>query len=195
MATGAINPAAILSDPGILYYAPLTTALPSNTVTASKFSTSAWGGGWLPLGSTDAGSQFNYSISTDNIEVAESYDPVKIVTTGRTASWEFNLAEINKQNLKLALNGPTPVTTGSTTTTMTTIAPVAIGSEVRVMIGWQSTDDSVRFFGYQALQIGNIGLQFRKGATKSVIACEFRFEIPAAGGDPWTIYLAGATRG
>jgi hypothetical protein len=63
------------------------------------------------------------------------------------------------------------------------------------MIGWQSTDDSVRFIGYQALQVGNIGLAVPQGHCKTVIACEFRFEIPAAGGDPWTIYLAGATRG
>lgn len=195
MATGTVNPAAYLRGPGILYSAPLTTALPSMTVAASKFPATAWAGSWVALGSTDDGTDFQHSVSTDNVEAAESFEPVQIVTTGREASISFSLNEINKANLKLALNGPTPVTTGTGVTTYTILAPPAVGAEVRTMVGWQSEDDTVRFIGYQSLQIGDIGFSAKKGTTKSLLACQFKFELPTAGGNPWELHLAGATRG
>lgn len=193
MVTAAVDPALILSGPGLAYWAPLGTAEPTHTPTAGLFPTTDWGGGWLPLGATDTGSQFSDSISTDNMEVAESYYPVRIVTTGREANWTMALAAFNAQSWKVALNGPTPTVTGTAGTTLTTIAPPALGSEVRIMIGWQSQDDTARFVGFQALQVGNIQPSFNKGTQKAVLAVEFRFEKPATG-DPYHILLAGTVR-
>lgn len=193
MATGTVNPALLLNGPGILYLAPLGTAEPSNAVTAGKFSSAAFGGAWRAVGSTDSGSEFSDSIDTDQITVAESYYDVRVVTTGRTAMWKAELAEINISNLRAALNGGTStVLSAAAGTEATRLAPPGVGGETRTMLGWQSEDDTVRLFGYQVLQVGELGLAFRKGADKATLSCEFRFEKPA--GDPWSIILAGAAR-
>lgn len=193
MATATVNPALILSGPGILYNAPLGTAVPAMTVAASKFPVTAWGGAWVPLGATDEGSEFSDSIETDNIEVAESYYPVKIVTTGREASWTTALAEINKTNVKTSINGGTITSSGTGATSLTEIEPPAIGAEVRTMLGWQSEDDTVRFVGFQVLQVGDLSVAFRKGADKATLAIEWKMEKPTAS-QPWKMYLAGADR-
>lgn len=193
MATGAITPALLLKGPGILYYAPVSTAEPTHTPTSGLFPTTAWGGGWLPLGSTDAGSQFSDSLNTDNIDVAESIYPQIIVGTDRTATWTVALAEWNKTNITKALNGGTVTTTGTTGTTLTQIDPPDVGQEVRIMVGWQSEDNTVRFVGRQALQTGDVSAQFRKGATNATLAIVWHFEKPSAAA-PYSIYLAGTTR-
>jgi hypothetical protein len=62
------------------------------------------------------------------------------------------------------------------------------------LLGWQSEDDTVRFVGYQALQTGNLGLAFKKGADNAALACDFMLEKPTSN-PPWQMYFAGATRG
>lgn len=195
MATGTVTPALLLKGPGILWWAPLATAEPTRTVTASKFPTTPWGGSWSALGSTDTGSQFADSLNTDNIDVAESVYAQIIVGTERSATWTVALAEWNKTNLTKALNGGTVTVTGTTTTTLTQIDPPDVGQETRIMVGWQSEDDTVQFVGRQALQTGDVSAQFRKGATNATMSIVWRFEKPAAGGAPYSIYLAGQARG
>lgn len=193
MATATVNPALLLSGPGILYEAPLSTAEPSMTVASGKFPTAAWGGSWRALGSTDEGSEWTDEIETDEITVAESMYPVRIVTTGRTASWSTSLAEVNLSNLRAALNGGTTTVVSSVAgTEMSTLTPPTIGAETRRMIGWQSEDDTVRLIGYQVLQVGSLGVAFRKGSDKATLSLEWRFEKPT--GDPYKIFLAGAAR-
>ncbi|MCI0526829.1 MAG: hypothetical protein L0Y56_05155, partial [Nitrospira sp.] len=80
MASPTIVPGAILNGPGILYWSPLGSTDPSMTPSSNKFSTAAWGSTWVALGATNNGSEFKYKTDTDNIEVEESYFPVKIVT-------------------------------------------------------------------------------------------------------------------
>ncbi len=194
MATAVVNPALLLRGPGILYTAPVGTAEPSHTVTAGKFPTAAWGGAWRPTGATDEGHEFSDSADFEGVTVAESYYNVDTVTTGREATWATALAEINRSNLMLALNGGTAtVVSALAGTEMTTLTPPNIGAEVRNMIGWQSEDDTVRLIGYSVVQVGNLGVAFRKGADKATLSVEWRFNKPATG-DPYKIFLAGAGR-
>lgn len=193
MATGAVNAANLLRGPGILYRADLGSALPANTVAAGKFPTAAFGTPWVALGATGEGSEFSDTLSAEPVEVAESYYAVQWASTGREATWTTALTEINKTNLKAALNGGTSTTTGTAGTTLTEVGPPAIGSEVRSMIGWQSEDDTVRLFGYQVLNVGNLAVAFRKGADKATLSMEWRFEKPATS-EPWVMYLAGLER-
>lgn len=193
MATGVVNAANLLRGPGILYGAPLATAFPANTVTAHKFSSAAFGGAWVPMGATGEGSEFSDTLSAEAVEVAESYYAVQWVSTGRESTWTTALTEINKTNLKTALNGGTSTTTGTAGTELTEVSPPTIGSEVRMMIGWQSETDDVRFFGYQVLNVGGLGLAFRKGVDKATLSMEWRFEKPSAT-PPWVMYLSGTER-
>ncbi len=160
--------------PGKLYIAPLGTTEPTTEV-------AAWPAGWVALGYTDEGSAFNYEISTDNVEVAEELDVLARVTTGRDASVEFSLAEITKRNLTIAFNGGVVTADGEDWT----FEPPDIGSEVRVMLGWDAypavASNDLRIIFRQCLQGGSLGLENRKGSAKSTISMNFQLEKPATG--------------
>jgi hypothetical protein len=183
----------LLTDPGYLFWAPLGTTLPANTVVASKFS-DAWPVAWLSLGATEDGSTFGYSTNVEAVTVAEFFDPIKYATTERSGSFAFNLADYTATNWKRAMNGGTLTVTGATTTTMTKYTPPAPGSEVRAMIGWESLDGTVRIVAYQCLQGGEISSDFKKAPALALIPTKFNFEVPA-GGQPWEMWTAGANRG
>lgn len=192
-ATVPIN--AIATGPGYLYHAPLGTTLPANTVVGSVFTDNwATAGAWALLGATDEGSEWSYELDTEDIEVAEYLDPVQVVSTGRSISLSFALANIHATNMKRALNGGTITVSGSGTTTLNEYAPPALGAEVRCMIGWESLDNTERLVGRQCFQTGGIAIARRKGADKALLPCEFRFEKPSSA-DPFTYWTAGTTRG
>jgi hypothetical protein len=180
------NAAAVrFGKPGKLFIAPLGTTEPI-TVTA------AWPAGWVPMGYTDEGSAFNYEVSTDNVEVAEELDVLARVTTGRDASVEFALAEITYRNLTIAFNGG--IVVGDATAW--SFEPPDLGNETRVMLGWDALpvvgSNDLRMVFRQCLQGGSLGLENRKGATKSTIGANFQLEKPASGAKLLKIMGAGA---
>lgn len=181
----------IATDPGFLFYAPLGTALPTGTVTASVFS-DAWPAAWIPVGATEEGHNFTWSTSTEAIEVAELADPVKYVTTGRTGSIAFATANVDALTMKLAMNGGTLTTTGTGATAKTVYTPAVMGAEVRVMIGWESLDGTERLIGKQCFNTGSVSIARRKGSAKATIPVEFALEVPSTGGLPWEMQFAGA---
>lgn len=182
----------LATDPGFLFWAPLATAEPTHAVTNSVFS-DAWPAGWIRLGATEEGHAFNWQTSFDQVTVAEILDPIKYVTTGRTGSLAFALVDFHMNNVKRALNGGTITTTGSTTTTMSTFTPPAIGQEVRSMIGWESQDGTERLIAYQTINTGQVSIARRKGADKATLPVEFSLEIPASG-QPFKYLTAGVAR-
>ena len=184
---------AIATGPGFLYYAPLASTLPANTVAGSVF-TDAWPGAWLLLGATDEGSEWSYSVDTDTIEVAEYLDPISVVPTGRTISMSFALANIHATNLKRLTNGGTITVTGSGATTLNAYTPPPLGSEIRSMIGWESQDSTERLIGYQCFQTGDITTSRKKGSDKALLSAEFTFEKPASG-ESFGYWTAGTVRG
>ena len=184
--------AKLLSQPGILLSGLLGSSLPSMTPAAGIF-TDDWTAvsGWTPMGPTEQGSNFHDTPTVEQLMVAESYYEVANVVTGREASIDFALAHFTATNIKNSLNGAT-VTGSATATTSAKIQPPVIGAETRQMVGWESNDHTVRLVGYQAFQVGDISPEFRKGATKALLSCTYRFEnaTPAA----WELYLVGTSR-
>ncbi len=177
----------VLTDPGFLFAAPLATALPTNTVAGSKF-TDAWPAAWIPLGATSEGSTFSYSTSVEAITVAEFFDPIKYATTERSGNIAFNLADFTLKNYKLALNGGlgaiTP-TSGTGQTALYDYEPVAPGNEVRVMVGWESTDATMRLILRQTIQGGEVSSAFQKAPNYAVIPCTFNMEMPVGATAPF----------
>src|SRR5664279_5331764 len=102
MAISAVATPQVLTDPGYLFWAPVGTAVPTNTVVGSVF-TDAWTSPWVPLGATTDGTEFSYAIKTDQIQVAEFFDPIKIVTTERSGSVTFSLASYTAASLQTCL--------------------------------------------------------------------------------------------
>lgn len=170
--------------PGTLYAAPLGTTEPTSV-------TGTWPAGWTSLGYTDAGSTFSLNPTVASVEVEESYWPVRNVITAYAGTLTFALAEETLQNWLLALNagiGSSQLAAahGTSGTDSSIWAEVPdIGTEVRVMLGWDALNPSLagtpfgRLVVRQALQTGTVTAQRRKGANKTSLACTFTFEKPA----------------
>jgi|SRR6476469_7826502 len=196
MAYAAVATPNVLTDPGILYIAPLGTSVPTNTVAGSVF-TDIPAAAFIPLGATEDGAEFSYSSKVEPIEVAEFLDPIKQVTVAREGGIAFNLAGYTLSNYRRALNGGvaalTP-TTGTGATALYQFSPPAPGSETRCMILWESLDSTVRLLAFQTLQGGEVKSSFKKAPAYATIPCEFKFEVPASG-VPFTLFTAGGARG
>lgn len=185
----------LLTDPGFLFIAPLGSTLPSNTVAGSVF-TDSWPVAWLSLGATEEGSTFSYSSTVEALSVAEFLDPIAYRTTGREGSIAFNLADFTLTNYRRALNGGVAAlaaTSGTGATSLGTLNPPTPGAETRCMIGWESLDSTLRLVAHQTLQGGEIQSAFNKAPSLALIPCTFNFEVPS-GGQPWTMWSAGADR-
>jgi hypothetical protein len=185
----------LLTDPGYLYGAPLLSALPTNTVAGSVF-TDAWPVAWISLGATKEGSTFGYSTSVEPMSVAEFFDPIKYATTERAGSIAFALANVTLHNMKRAFNGgmgAITATSGTGATTLGTFEPVAPGAEVRIMLGWESYDNTTRIVMRQCIQGGEVSMEFQKAPAFAGIPCTFNFEVPSAGA-VFSVYSAGTAR-
>lgn len=192
---GTVASPVILTDPGKLWIAPLGTAAPTNTVAAGVF-TDTPAAAWIPLGATAEGSTFSYSSTVEAIRVAEFFDPIKYSTTDRSGSIAFNLASWTLSNYRRAMNGGIAalVPTGTSGSELSTLEPPDPGTEVRSMILWESTDNTLRIMLRQTMQGGEASTAFQKAPSFAVIPCTFQMEIPSGGSKPWTMWGAGTTR-
>lgn len=176
------NAAAAQVGPGLLYWAPLGTAEPTSP-------TATFDAGWLKIGFTETGSKFTISRTVTDLLVAEQLDPLKIVTTARSIMAEFNMVEVTATNLSRAMNGGTTGTSGA----FTTFQPGVTGSETRAMLLWVSDDQEEMWIFRQVIQVGAITRSNAKGALASY-SCQFRAEIPNAGGAPFEVFELTSVR-
>jgi hypothetical protein len=179
-------PGALALGPGQLFIAPLGTTEPSDLTTAW----SAVAAAWAMLGYTSEASEFKYTPSTEDVEVAEELDPISTQTTGRVSTISFALAQMTATNLKRAMNGGT-ITTGAG---IVTFEPPDLGTEVRTMIGFESEDSQERWVFRQCYQQGDITITRGKGANKALIPCEFKLEKPATAAKLFKAILASSNR-
>lgn len=183
----------VLTDAGYLFWAPLATAIPTNTVAGSVF-TDSWSGAWINLGATEDGSQFEYDLNVQAISVAEFLDPIKYVTVSRAGSFSFNLANYTLSNLAKVTNGSAPtVVSGTGATQLNRVRPPVPGSEIRAMIGWESLDNTVRAIFYQTLSSGKVTTTYKKAPSYAVLPATWNMEVPSSG-FPWEYFSAGAVR-
>lgn len=183
---------ALLTDPGFLFWAPVASTVPTNTVVGSVF-TDSWPVAWIPLGMTESGTEIDLSVTTSPINAAESFDPIGYRTTGREGTVTFMLKSFTATNLARASNGAALTVTGSTTTTLTQIDPPVPGTETRCMIGYESLDGTFRFVAYQVFNDGGTKLSMDRAPANTNIPWSAKLEKPAAG-NPWRAWTAGAAR-
>jgi hypothetical protein len=187
----------VLTDPGMLWIAPVGTADPTNTVAGSVF-TDDPAVAFVPLGATSEGSTFSYSTNVEAVKVAEFFDPIKYATTDRSGHIAFNLSSFTLSNYQRALNSgiaALTATSGTGATSLFKLEPVDPGNEVRAMILWESTDRTVRLLCRQVIQGGEVAAAFRKAPDLAVIPCTFNMEIPVGSTKPFTLWSAGVSRG
>jgi hypothetical protein len=176
------NPAALSLGPGIIKIADIGTAEPTDLA-------SAWPAGWQEPGYTENGSVFGYESTLDEVEVEEEFDPVAFVTTKRSGSLSFKMAELTATHLKWALNGGT-ITAGAG---YVYYDPPAPGTEVWKMLGFQADDLTERWIFRRCFQGGKVEVPRRKGNNKALIPVEFRLAKPA-GLQPWRAILVSPGR-
>ena len=181
--------------PGFLFRAPIGSTLPANTVVGSVF-TDAWPAAWIPWGVTREGHAFSYQLSTSEVTVAEYLTPLAIVEDSVAIGVDFDVAQVTAKNFAAALNNlasGTSTVSGTGATTLTKLAPPAVGSSVRTMLGWESNDSTERWIWYQCLQSGNLQVQRRKGSNNASLPVGYKVEQPASG-DPFNAWYAGTVR-
>ncbi len=188
------NPTQVKTGPGQIFVAPLGTTVPTFAATASKFS-NAWTG-WLPIGYTDEGLTFAVGRTVEDITVAEELEPIRKVTTGRTARVSFAASGVNENNISIAMNGGSWSTvSGATTTLVRKYSPPELGDEVRCMLGYLSEDLDEAYLFYQTFQTAEATITRGRGTQKaSLSGLQFDVEIPdpAVSTVPWNWFTAGA---
>lgn len=172
------TPAAVKVGPGLLYVAPIGTTEPT---TGSAAVPSAW----TPIGYTDTGHVFTAETTFEDVEVAEELDPIRTLATKRAVSVEFDMAEVNAQNLNIAANGGT---IGTPTAGFVTYEPPALGQEQRLMLLWQSDDHQEQLLVRRVLSVGSVGMPRRKAPDKTVIPINFKAEIPLDGAKVYKLW-------
>lgn len=165
---------AVIFGPGTLRVAPIGTAEPAS---ASATPNAAF----RLVGYTEEGSAFDYELSNEPIEVAEEFDPIAYATTARRASVTFQMAEVTKANLALALNAGADYVDNSVP-----FEPPDPGDEVRCMILWDG-DNGQRWLYRRCFQGDSISVQRRKAPQKALIPVTFRLEKPT-GLAPFKVY-------
>ena len=176
MAVPIIQPAQIKTGAGRIMYAPLGTVIPTFTAAASKV-TGTWTS-WVEAGATDAGLTFNLSTDSSPIRVAESQQDIRSVVTSKSGSVGFEMSHVSDVNWKLAENGGVITVTGTGATKLSKYVPPLIGSEVRVMLGFQSFDDDEVLIWPQVFNTG--GLETARSAidAKHGLPVSFTVEVP-----------------
>jgi hypothetical protein len=176
------TPAAVKVGPGLLYIAPIGTTEP----TAGS---GALPSAWVAVGYTETGSEFDFTTSYSDIDVAEELDPIRIVATGRVVSVKFSMAEISARNISKALNGGT---ISSPSSGFVTFEPPALGAETRVMLCWQSDDAQEQWLFRRCLSTASVNIAHAKAPAKSLIPVEFRCEIPTDGSKSFKAWITSA---
>ena len=187
----------VLTDPGMLWIAPLGTTEPTNTVAGSVF-TDDPAAAFIPLGATAEGSAFNYESTVEPIRVAEFFDPITYETTERSGSIAFALASFTLSNYKRSMNGGVAAivaTSGTGATSLFELEPPEPGEETRCMILWESTDRTMRLLLRQCLQGGAVETSFGRAPDLATIPCTFNLETPVGADKPWIMWAAGVNRG
>lgn len=92
----------IIAGPGLLYVAPLGTALPAHAAHGEIPIT--WPAGWVACGYTDAGIDFHYSPTIKKLTVDEEASPVGDILETEMAEISATLAEATLANLTAAIS-------------------------------------------------------------------------------------------
>lgn len=192
MALPTIQPTTIKCGPGRIYYAPLGTAIPTLTA-ASSILSGAWTS-WVEVGATDSGLTYSESTDVTPVNVAESKYPVFTIVTGKTASVSFTVTHIHTLNWKLVSNGGTVTVTGTGATKLDVYVPPLADAEVKIMLGFQSLDNTEAFVWPQCFNTGGFETSRAGWAEKNVLPATFSVELPdpAVLTTPYKRWTAGA---
>ncbi len=156
-------------DVGALWVAPLGTTEP----TANAIAQASPLTGFRAVGYTLAGSKFLHTPTVVAIEVEEEYEPIRWATQKVEDTLEFNMNEPTRSNLALAMSAGANAV--NDTTPFESPSP---GTELRVMIMWESAIIGERWLFRQCMQVGPVMLDRRKAPNRTELPVKFQLEKP-----------------
>lgn len=193
MATPTIQPGQIKTGPGRILYKYGLTTMPVVTAAGSKTVYDWITNTWLEVGATDKGLTFSEKVDTEEIRVAESQYPVRVVETGKSGSIDFEMTHISDVNWKLANNGGTIAVTGTGATKLSAYVPPLVGQGVRVALAFHSLDEEEILIWPQVYNSGGFETERSEMASKALLPVSFAVELPdpAVLTTPYKRYTAG----
>lgn len=167
--------------PGRLYYAAYGTAEPTS---ASAAVPSAW----KIVGYTEEGTSVSTEITSERVEVAEEFDAIANMVTGRTTTVTFAMAEATVSRLALALGAGATRTDDATKFEFPT--PDAM---VDIMLLWDFKDnpadtDNRRWVFRKCRPSGTIEIANRKAPAKRTIPVTFECSTPSGVQGPVAVF-------
>lgn len=127
----------------------------------------------VEVGFTTEGSELSMTQESTGVEVAERIRPVRYENTSSEASYSFTMAQINAENLQLALGGGTITTTTNGAQKFT--FPKTAGG-LRFSIVWESEDGKEYLVIAKASSSGTITIPRKKSPDVAGVPVEFRIE-------------------
>lgn len=185
----------LIREPGFLFSALLASTEPTHAALGSTYDADTWPVAWVPWGPTAEGSVFSYNTTVEPIRVAELFDPIAYSVTETGATLAFAVTNFTLLNMARAMNAPSSAVTtvsGATTTLSSKLEPPDPEAIIRRMIGWESLDHTMRFVGRQAINSGEMQINFQRGGAANM-ATTWTFERPAAS-KAFAFYGAGTAR-
>ncbi len=131
MSAAGGTPANVKLGPGRLWVAPLGTDEPVSA-------TAALGNEWWAIGYTEAGTELTWNITSDDIIVAEEFDPIDVANTARNIQIAVEMAERTKKRLVLVHGGGAEGADDGTPFDLPSAE-----SPTGVMMLWESDKDTV----------------------------------------------------
>ena len=157
----------IIVAPATVYYAPLASSLPADTVAAGT----AWGGAWVKVGYTSEPLSVQYEADEVDIEIEQSLTAIRRVKTKENLTLETVLAEFYLDALQLGMGGVVSDTpAGASQPGMEELALGGLATITARMWGFEGAyidEDAatfpIRFFIYSGTAKINGKLSFAKG--------------------------------
>lgn len=162
------SPSDITLGPGWLFMAPLGTTEPSDSTTALPSA-------WISLGYTEDGHDLTIGRTNDEIKVAESAYPVKVVNSEMNVKLKTRLAEPTLRNLTLALgNGAAGSNSATSLELSTTLTGVMLVHDSHY--GTLTTNRRKVF--REVYPIGDLSTMMKKSPNKTTFDVELAAVLP-----------------
>jgi hypothetical protein len=170
----------VLTGVGLVFTAPVSTALPSD---ANLGVGSSWtGGGWSYIGATDAGVSVTWNPSTVDINIEEQPTPVDVLVTNATCQITFDFSEETLANVNTAWGGSGSIAVtaagagqpGKSVLTLSTVFPsLACAVVGKNQLGF------ARVLSIPAVKsLGQVKTDYRRSANQRMYPCTLNSICP-----------------
>lgn len=166
---------------GQIYVAPVGSTLPIDASTAPDRA-------FTDLGyTTTDGVRFSYAPETQDIDVWQADDPVRVIAQRRPASFETAFAQLDEHTLPVALGGGVVRGSGGNFTYTPPAAQDGL-DERSIVVDIEDGDKKVRFVVARAVVTEAVEISFNKEGLSS-LPVNFRVLRPDTG-SAWEVYFA-----